>query len=359
MTQRWADVDLAAIRRNAAYLASLQPPGVKLIAVVKADGYGHGAIPVARAALAAGAWGLAVSTLDEAAEVRDLAGDGDRLLVLGGLVPAEASRAVELGCAITCSSEQLARALADAASPERPLPVHLKVDTGMGRLGVAPEAAPALARLIAGSPGLRLAGVYTHFASSESDAEFTREQHRRLLSVLERLGLDPGLRHADNSAAALRYPDLALDAVRVGIALYGCEGPDLRPALALRGLVTHVKTLPVGATVGYGSTWRAERETQVATVAMGYADGVHRARANRGDVLVRGRRAALIGRVSMDAVTLDVTGIPGVAVGDAATFIGRDGEQAITAEEAAGWAGTISYEVLTAIGRRVERRYSE
>jgi alanine racemase len=330
---------------------------VKLIAVVKADGYGHGAIPVARAALAAGAWGLAVSTLEEAAEVRDLAGAGERLLVMGGLVPADAGRAAELGCAVTCFSEPLVRALAAAASPARPLPVHLKVDTGMGRLGCTPQEAPGLARLIAGSPALRLAGVYTHFAVSESDPGFTHEQHRRFMTVFEGFGLDPGLRHANNSAAALRYPELALDAVRVGIALYGCEGEGLRPALALRGLVTHVKTVPVGATVGYGATWRAERESRVATVAMGYADGVHRARANRGEVLVRGGRAPLIGRVSMDAVTLDVTEVPGVAVGDTATFIGGDREQAISAAEAAAWAGTISYEVLTAIGRRVERRY--
>jgi alanine racemase len=332
---------------------------VKLIAVVKADAYGHGAIPVARAALAAGAWGLAVSTLEEAAEVRDLASTGDQVLVMGGLLPGDAERAAELGCAVTCHSEQLAHALAAAASPVRPLPVHLEVDTGMGRLGCAPAEAPALARLIAANPGLRLAGVYTHLAVSESDPEFTRNQHRLFMTVLEGLGVDPGLRHANNSAAALRYPDLALDAVRVGIALYGCEGEGLRPALALRGLVTHVKTVPVGATVGYGATWRAQRETRVATVAMGYADGVHRARANRGDVLVRGRRAALIGRVSMDAVTLDVSEVPDVVVGDAATFIGGDGEEAISAAEAAGWSGTISYEVLTAIGRRVERRYRE
>ncbi len=354
-----ARVNLAAVQRNCQRLLRELDHGVALAAVVKADAYGHGAIPVARVARAAGAWGLAVSTLDEAAEIRDLAGQGNRLLVMGGLVPAEAARAVELGCAVTCYSEALAQALAAAASPARPLPVHLKVDTGMGRLGCTAEEARRLAHLIAQSPGLRLSGVYTHFAASESDPEFTREQHRRFMAVFEDLGLDPGLRHANNSAGALRYPDLALDAVRVGIAIYGCEGERLRPALALRGLLTHVKTVPLGTTVGYGATWQAARETRVATAAMGYADGVHRARANRGDVLVRGRRAALIGRVSMDAVTLDVTEVPEAAAGDTATFIGSDGEQAISAEEAAGWAGTISYEVLTAIGRRVERRYRE
>ena len=360
MIQRWADVDLSAIRHNLQHIASLQPEGVKVIAVVKADAYGHGTLPVAEAALAAGAWGLAVSTIDEAHQVRGLMKSrGDQLLLLGGLLPAEAAEAAALRCAITCYSEAMVRALAAAANPGWPVAVHLKVDTGLGRLGCALDEAPGLARLVAASPTLWLAGTYTHFASSESDEALTRQQFRRFGAVLDELGVDPGLRHAANSGAALRYPEMALDAVRIGIGLYGCEGVGLRPAMAVRGLVTHVKTVPPGATAGYGATWRAERETRLATVAMGYADGVLRARGNRGEVLVRGRRARLVGRVSMDAVTLDVGGIPEVAVGDAATFIGGDGEERITAEEVAEWSGTNSYEVLTSVGRRVPRRYSE
>jgi alanine racemase len=372
LTQRWADVDLSAIRHNARHIASLQPAGVRLMAVVKADAYGHGTVPVAKAALDAGAWGLAVSTLEEAAGVVDLVGSRERVLVLGGLLPSEAAEAAGLACAITCYSEEVVRALAAAADPKSPLPVHLKVDTGLGRLGCTPEEAPRLAGLIASSPALRLAGTFTHFASSESDEALTREQFRRFSAVLDQLGVDPGLRHAANSGAALRYPEMALDGVRIGIALYGCpphealrlrgdpgEATGLRPAMAVRGLVAHVKTLPPGGTVGYGATWRAERATRVATVLMGYADGVLRARGNRGEVLVRGRGAPLIGRVSMDAVTLDVSGIPDVAVGDNATFIGTDGEERITAEEVAAWSGTSSYEVLTSVGPRVLRRYSE
>jgi alanine racemase len=239
--------------------------------------------------------------------------------------------------------------------------VHLKVDTGMGRLGVAPDEAVALARAIVAG-GLRLAGTYTHFSSSDSDEALTRAQHERFEAVLAELraaGIEPGLRHAGNSGAALRHPDLALDAVRVGIALYGCEHPGLEPALALRALVTQVKTIAAGATVGYGATWRAGRPSRVATVSLGYADGVHRARANRGHALIRGRRAPLIGRVSMDATTFDVTDIEGVAVGDTATFIGPDGGERIRAEEVAEWCGTISYEVLTSIGPRVERHHPE
>jgi len=357
LTQRWAEVDLSAIRHNVRHLASLQPPGVKIIAVVKAGAYGHGAVPVARAALEAGAWGLAVSTPEEAAEVRGLVADPWlRVLVMGGLLPAEMPRAAEVGCALSVFSEEQVQALAGAG---RPVTVHLKVDTGLGRLGCSPAEAPALARLIAGAAGLRLGGVFTHFASSDADEDLTRRQFQRFQEALNALGVDPGLRHAGNSGSALRHPAMALDAVRIGIALYGCEGEGLRPALAWRGLVTQVKTLPAGATVGYGAAWRAERETRVATVAMGYADGVHRARGGRGEVLVRGRPAPLIGRVSMDAVTLDVSAIPEVAAGDAATFIGPDGEARITAEEVAEWSATNSYEVLTSIGPRVLRRYSE
>ncbi len=220
MTQRWADVDLSAIRHNVQHFASLQPPGVRVIAVVKAYAYGHGTLPVAEAALAAGAWGLAVSTIDEAGQVRGLMeSHGDQLLVLGGLLPAEAAEAVALRCAITCYSEEMVKALAAAANPRWPVAVHLKVDTGLGRLGCALDEAPRLARLIAASPALRLAGTFTHFASAESDEALTREQYRRFSAVLDELGVDPGLRHAANSGAALRYPEMALDAVRIGIAM--------------------------------------------------------------------------------------------------------------------------------------------
>jgi len=330
--------------------------------VVKADAYGHGARPVAKAALDAGAWGLAVSTLEEAAALVDLC-PRDRVLTLGGLTPGEATAAAALGCAVMCHTPAVAEALARAAAERGArLPVHLKIDTGMGRLGCRPEDAPALARQITEAPGLRLAGTFTHFASSESDEASTRAQYGRFTAALDAMaatGVDPGLRHAGNSGAAQRYADLALDGVRLGIALYGCEDPALEPALSLHALTTQVKTLPPGATVGYGATWRAERTSRVATVALGYADGVHRARGNRGAALFRGRRAPLIGRVSMDATTFDVTDIPDVEAGEVATLIGAGAGDRIRAEEVGEWSGTISYEVLTSIGPRVERRYRE
>jgi alanine racemase len=329
--------------------------GARLFAVVKADGYGHGAVPAAHAALEGGATGLAVATLEEAAQLRGLV-DPESILVMGGLLPEQARDAAASGCSIAVSSQEMAEALAES---EKEVPIHLKIDTGMGRFGVAPEEAPALARLIDGSRGTRLAGTWTHFASAESDDEMTRRQFHLFLDTLSRFEVGPGIRHACNSAGALNHPDFALDAVRCGISIYGCEWPGTRPALALRSVITHLKTVEKGATVGYGARWRASGRTRVATVAIGYEDGVFRARVNRGHVLVRGRRAPLIGMVSMDAITLDVSEVEGVEVGDVATLIGKDGDQVITAEEVAEWSGTISYEVLTSIGPRVERRYSE
>jgi alanine racemase len=235
----------------------------------------------------------------------------------------------------------------------------MKIDTGMGRFGCSPDEAPALAKFIDESSGLRLAGTWTHFASADSDDAMTQRQFDLFMKTVGDLNVAPGMRHACNSAAALRHPDFALDAIRCGISIYGCEWPGTRPALALRSVITHLKTVDSGATVGYGALWRAGGKALVATVAIGYADGVHRARANRGHALVRGRRAPLIGMVSMDAITLDVTDVPGVKVGDLVTLIGQDGDQRITAEEVAQWSGTISYEVLTSIGPRVERRYPE
>jgi len=311
-------------------------------------------VPVAHAALEGGATGLAVATLEEAAQVRGLV-DHEQILVMGGLLPAQARTAAASGCSIAVSSRELAEAL---GASERPVPIHLKIDTGMGRFGCAPEEAPALAQLIDEARGTRLAGTWTHFASSGSDDVMTQRQFDLFVETVARFEVGPGMRHACNSAGALNHPDFALEAVRCGIAIYGCEWPGTQPAVAVRSSITHLKTVETGATVGYGATWRARGPARVATVAIGYADGVHRARANRGHVLVRGRRAPLIGMVSMDAITLDVSDVPGVQVGDAATLIGRDGDASITAEEVAEWSRTISYEVLTSIGSRVERRHS-
>jgi alanine racemase len=326
-----------------------------LIAVVKAGGYGHGAVKVARAALDGGATRLAVATL---AEARELAGlvPAERILVMGGLTLDQAPSAAASGCSIGVSSRDFAAALGQA---DEVVPVHLKIDTGMGRFGCRPEEAPALAKFINDSAALTLAGTWTHFASADSDVAMTRNQFALFSQVIDRLGADPGLKHVCNTAAARHFPEYALDAVRCGIGLYGCQWSGSQPALALRAKITHLKTVEKGDTVGYGATWRAADRSQIATVAIGYADGVARIRSNRGDVLVRGHRAPLIGTVSMDALTLDVTNVEGVAVGDTVTLIGQDGDAHISAEEVARWSGTISWEVLTSIGSRVERRYHD
>jgi alanine racemase len=350
---RWAEIDLGAIRANVRTILARLPRATRLLAVVKANGYGHGARTVAQAGLEAGAWGLAVSTLSEATALDGLC-PPDHVLVLGGIAPQQAPAAAKTGCAITCYTDELIAALENAAVPEgQPVPIHLKVDTGMGRLGCTLEEAPALARRIACSSRLRLAGVFTHFASSADDEAFTREQLARFQQTLAQLDVDPGLRHACNSGAALRHPEMGLDAVRCGIALYGCEWPGLQPALRLRALVVQVKDVPTGATIGYGRSWEARQPSRIATVAIGYEDGVFRSRSNRGAVVVCGQRAPLVGRVSMDHVTIDVSAVPGVQSGDTVTLIG----EGITAEEVAVWSGTISYEVLTSIGGGVRRAY--
>jgi alanine racemase len=355
LTLRWADVDLAAVRANCARILDHLPKGTHLLAVVKAGGYGHGAVAVARAAIHGGATGLAVATLEEAHAIGGLISTKD-ILVMGGLTAAQAPDAAAGGWSIGVSSRELATALADSGHK---VPVHLKVDTGMGRFGSSRAEAPELARFIDESPNLELVGTWTHFASSESDAAMTKAQFARFKETIASFDVDPGTRHACNSMGAYNHPDFALDAVRCGIAIYGCEWPGTQPALALRSVVTHLKTVDAGDTVGYGAKWKASGKHRVATVAIGYADGVHRTRSNRGEVIVRGRRAPLIGTVSMDAITLDITDVPGVQTGDVATLIGADGDERITAEEVGEWSGTISYEVLTSIGPRVERRYSE
>lgn len=351
---RWADIDLDAVCANAATILAHLPNNARLFAVVKANGYGHGDVSVARAALTGGASGLAVATLEETRQLSGLV-RADQVLVMGGMTADHASAAAASGCGIAVSTMELAKALADR---DEVVPVHLKIDTGMGRFGCPPAEAAALAAFIDQAPALRLAGTWTHFASADSDEAMTRKQFDRFIGALSTFEVDPGLRHACNSAGARSFPEFALDGVRSGIAIYGCEWPGTRPAMDLRSVVTHLKTVGVGETVGYGATWRAAVRTPVATVAIGYADGVHRARSNRGHVLVRGRRAPLIGMVSMDAITVDVTDVPGVQVGDVVTLIGEDKGERITAEDVAKWSDTISYEVLTSIGPRVERRYT-
>jgi alanine racemase len=358
-----ARVNVAAIERNCARLAASAAPA-RLCAVVKADGYGHGAVPAARAALAGGAAWLAVATAREAEELR-AAGLDAPLLVMGALSPAELDVALAAGADVVAWREDFAAEIARRAGGE--VGVHVKLDTGMGRLGTRdPAEATRVADAIAAAPHLELAGAMTHFATADEPGDtFLGEQLDRFLPWARELReRHPGiLLHAANSAATLRERAAHLDLVRVGIAVYGLDpfGRDpadhgLEPALELRSYVAAVKPAEPGQSAGYGRRFVAGQPTVLATVPIGYGDGVRRALTDNADVLVGGRRRALRGTVSMDNITLDL-GPDGGAVeeGDPAVLIGADGDGRILAEEWARRLDTINYEVTCGLSARVPR----
>lgn len=370
----WAEIDLDAVRANVRTLAGVASPAA-LMAVVKADGYGHGAVPVARAALDAGAHWLGVALVEEGAELR-AAGIDAPVLVLSEPPPPAAPAVVALGLTPVAYTppgiDALAKAVADggALTGAEQLPVHLKVDTGMHRVGCAVADAGRLAESITTRDELRLEGVLTHFAvADEPGNPYTPQQLDRFDSVLadlRRAGVAFDLVHAANSAALLEYTDRArFDLVRCGIAVYGVPpAPDLagrvplRPAMAVKARVSHVKRLRSGDRLSYGLRYAMPADGMVATVPVGYADGVPRAlSANGGEVLIRGRRHPIAGTVTMDQLMVDVGDAP-VEVGDEVVLLGRDGDAEITADEWAERVGTIAYEIVCGIGPRVPRSYS-
>jgi alanine racemase len=354
-----ATVDLGAIRHNVNRLASLLPRGAAFCAVVKANGYGHGAVPVAEAALSAGASVLGVATVTEAEELR-AAGFTARALIFGPLTGAELARAVKAQADVVVWSRRfVVEALRDGAR------MHVKFNSGMGRLGVHEEACEALADEIT-SGGGTLAGLMTHFATAdELEGSFFVYQLDRFLTLSGRMkAAYPGLvAHAANSAATLRDPRARGDMVRCGIAVYGLspwnEDPsadDLRPAMRLSSYLAGVREIAPGDSVGYGRTFIADTLVRVGIVPIGYADGIARALSNRGHVLVAGRRCRIRGTISMDQLTIELpegVGHPG----DAVTFIGESGKERILAEDVAHLLGTINYEIACDVGSRVVRRY--
>jgi alanine racemase len=362
----WAEIDLDALAHNARALRARLSPGAQLMAVVKANAYGHGAAAVARGALGAGATWLAVATLSEALELR-ADGLAAPVLVLGYTPPAQAAAAAARDVALTVYDPDVADAYAAAgAQAGRALRVHLKIDTGMNRLGVAPEDAAALAARLAAHAGLAYEGVYTHFArADERDQSHTDRQLARFrgaLAALEARGLRPALAHAANSAATLLRPDAHFDLVRAGIVLYGLDPsdevtcpPEFRPVLAFKTTVTQVRRLPPGAEVSYGGEYVTPGEETLATIAVGYADGFRRGPRRWEYALVRGQRAPLVARVCMDQALLNVTRIPGVRLGDEVVLLGRQGGERITAMDVARWLGTNNYDVVCAISARVPR----
>jgi alanine racemase len=363
----WAEVDLNALTHNVRLLrAALRPPA-QLMAVVKANAYGHGAVPVAQTALAHGATWLGVARVREGSELR-AAGIAAPILVLGPSAPSEAGAAVRARLRVSIASPLVARALSEQSQQQGTVTaVHIKVDTGMSRFGVLATEALAFARAIHAMPELRLEGVFTHFASAdEQENTFTHTQvdrFRQVLRELQEADIAVPVHHAANSAGTLAAREFHFDLARAGIALYGIAPSEdlmpragLQPALSLKSRVALVKELPAGASIGYGRTHICERPTRVALVSIGYADGVRRVLSNRGEVLIRGARARMLGRVSMDQLVVSVDGIDAFE-GDEVTLIGKQGEARIAIEEFAGWAGTIPYEVLTGIGARVPRVY--
>ena len=357
-------MDTAAIAHNTSLVKALVGEKTAVMAVVKANGYGHGAVPSAKAALAGGATWLGVSSVQEGIELRK-AGLTAPILNLGYTPPVALSAAIAANLSLTLfDADSLVRFKAAATG----IGVHVKLNSGMNRLGAEPAEAVALATTVHQDPRLRLEGFWTHFASADEDAGFTRDQLRRYLdarSALAGAGVSGFISHAANSAGLLRVPEARLDLVRAGLILYGVRPvrdwedlPGLQPGLRWQTIVTNVQTVPVGGTVGYGRRFTANQPARIATIAVGYADGLHRQASNRGRALVRGQTVPIAGTISMDQAALDVTALPQVEVGDVVTLIGEDGQVTLTAHDLAEAAGTIAYEVLCAISSRVLRQYT-
>ncbi len=368
----WAEVDLAALRRNFEVARGLAGSRT-VIGVVKADAYGHGAETIARVLVEAGCRRLAVVGVAEGVALRDAGVEAD-VLVMGGIESDEEARCVvERGLTPALHRPDQLDLLAGAARPGAPVDVEVEVDTGMSRMGIAPDAAPGFLAAVAARPALNLRGTYTHFACADapdpSSALAQLERFRSVLDAARAAGVDPGCVHAANSAGLLaaEHLDAALPgagAVRPGVMLYGVRPaahlrPDLRldPVLHVRARVVALRDIPAGAAVGYGSEYRATAPTRVATLAIGYADGVHRRLSGRGGFWLGGARRRILGRVSMDYVGVDVTGAD-VGIGDVATFFGAPDVSETRVESVARDAGTSGYELLTSVGARLPRRFT-
>ncbi len=362
----WVEIDLEAIAHNVRRVAEIVGPEVSLLAVLKADAYGHGATKVARTALNNGARMVGVACVGEALVLRQ-AGIAAPILVLGYTPPWQAREMVLHGVTATIFSLDVAKALSQAAVELRGRALaHIKVDTGMGRLGLLPEQVAGFIRQVRDLPGLEIEGLFTHFsAADELDKGYTLAQleaFHQVLRDVEGLGLSIPWVHAANSAALLALPESRFNLVRLGIAMYGLSPssevscpPDFRPALSFKTTIAQVKELPAGSYISYGRTYRTERAARIAVIPVGYADGFRRGPSHWGKVLVRGRRAPLVGRVCMDQTMIDVTEIPDAREGDEVVLIGQQGADRITAEDVAQQLGTINYEVISEILARVPR----
>ena len=366
-----AEINLANLRHNLRVVQRATKAPVW--SVLKADGYGHGAKAVARTLERAGTAGICVALLEEAVELRE-AGIQRPILVMGGYYGGAWGDLLRHNLTPIVYDAAQIDALADEVrfSGSEPVRVHLKIDTGMARLGVTPREVTSVARALARRPEVVLEGLMTHFACADSGETESVEHQLRIFdsvtSELAAMGFSPPIRHAANSAALFQCPASHLSAVRPGLALFGIQprigmAQDLRPVMRMHTEVVALRDLEPGDTAGYGATWAAKRPSRIATVPLGYADGLSRALSNKGHLLVRGRRAPIVGSVSMDLTMIDVTDVPGVELRDEVVAIGAQrgvlGQDEITVEEVASLLGTIPWEVLTNVSRRVPRFYRE
>lgn len=376
-----AEIDLDAIGHNIRQLESvLASPSSRLMAVVKANAYGHGAVSVANKALETGAGMLGVARVEEGIALRK-AGISHPILIFGPTPIHRIPDLIDLDLTQSVGTFLLADMLSSqAAAAGKSIAIHIKVDTGMGRLGVlpAPSRISGLGKLLGGTalrevesichlPGLKVEGIYTHFANADDpDLDFAKDQLDRFLNFVQALkhrGMEFAIRHAANSAAIIRFPESHLDMVRAGISMYGCypseasrrPDVDLWPALSFKSRIVHIKTVPAEFSISYGRTYKTAAPTRIATIAAGYADGFSRSLSSRGHVLIQGQIAPVVGRVCMDLTMVDIGRIPEAGINDEVVLIGRQGDRQITADDLARLQNTISYEILTSIGQRVPR----
>ena len=370
----WVEVDLDALRHNVAAIRRRIGPTVKLMAVVKADAYGHGLAQVGGILMQCGVDAFAVATLSEALVLRQIGGSGWPILLFGSALPFEVATMVEQNVTPTISTVEEAQLFEEEAQRRgKVVDVQIEVDTGMGRVGFWHEEAAKQILQIAALPHLRIAALYTHFPSADEELDETRRGLERFLKVVEQLevkGLKIPLLHATNSAALLNLPEAVLNMVRPGLLLYGIppntphastlqRSNEFLPALSFKARVAYVKNVGAGRTISYGQTFTAKNSMRIATVTAGYADGFSRQLSNKAHVLIRGGRCPVIGRVTMDQIMVDVTAIKEVQCGDEVVFIGRQEAEGITASEVASWEDTIAWEVLCGITKtaRVPRVY--
>jgi len=370
----WTEIDLDAIVHNIQEFRRLLSDEVKIMFVLKADAYGHGAMEVAEAAEKGGVDSFAVAFLEEGIELR-LAGIKKPILLMGTTPPNQVPQVLDYKLTQTIISREIAEAIsAEASRREMEVPVHVKVDTGMGRVGVLPEEAVSFIHDIASLPGIKIEGILTHLASAdEEDLTYVREQVKtfdKVVEACEKSGMHIPQVHAANSAGAINVPEARYNLVRLGISLYGqypseniksdCKESGrvkLQPALSFKTRVGFLKEVPPGTCISYGSIFKTSRESLIATIPVGYADGLNRLLSSRGQVLVKGRRAPIVGRVCMDYSMVDVTDIEGVEVGDEVVIYGKQKGEEITVDEVADLLSTISYELLCAVDKRVCRFY--